>query len=127
MAFGESARQNTISIGDGSSIVHHTVKSEILSRCPAGSPLAALVKNFSKGKAHSQWCLKERRLKTVELATYDTVCALCFFWNSSFYCFIFFSPLKSDMKGRFFFLSPAFVLPQRKRDVRVLQHVPDFV
>jgi hypothetical protein len=51
MAFGESARQNTISIGDGSSVVHHTVKSEILNRCPAGSPLAALVKNINKGKA----------------------------------------------------------------------------
>lgn len=51
MAFGESARQNTISIGDGSSVVHHTVKSEILNRCPAGSPLAAMVKNINKGKA----------------------------------------------------------------------------
>jgi hypothetical protein len=49
MAFGESARQNTISIGDGSSVVHHTVKSEILHRCPAGSPLAALVKTINKG------------------------------------------------------------------------------
>ncbi|XP_046440029.1 uncharacterized protein LOC124191086 [Daphnia pulex] len=49
MAFGESARQNTISIGDGSSVVHHTVKSEILNRCPAGSPLAAMVKNINKG------------------------------------------------------------------------------
>lgn len=93
MAFGESARQNTISIGDGSSIVHHTVKSEILSRCPAGSPLAALVKNFSKGKAHSQWCLKERRLKTVELATYDTVCTLFFFLEQLVLLFYFFFPL----------------------------------
>lgn len=71
---------------------------------------------------------KRKTLKTVELATYDTVCALFFFFEQLALLFYFlFFPFKVGYEGSIFFLSPAFVLPQRKRDVRVLQHVPDFV
>ena len=50
MVLGDNGRHHSISVGDGSLLVNHTVKNEVLHRCPTGSPLAAILKHLNKGK-----------------------------------------------------------------------------
>lgn len=49
MVLGDNGRHHSISVGDGSLFVNHTVKNEVLHRCPTGSPLAVILKHLNKG------------------------------------------------------------------------------
>lgn len=50
MALGDNGRHHSITLGDAALLVNHTVKNEVLHRCPSGSPLSIILKHLNKGK-----------------------------------------------------------------------------